>query len=233
AFGKGRVLLNGQEVTQWDGHLPRSLFFYVVDRGMTTRNDIFQVFWPDLPVREATNVFHVTKRKINEVLGVNLTSYWSGFYRISSDIDLSYDAMQFSRMVQDSAVQSDEEARRLLSRAISLYRGEFLTSLDLPWVEQRRSALLQTYGEALVAQARISQDSGESARALGLYLRSALTNPQREDLVEHIMRLYDELAMYEDALSVYERLELELDRTLNVAPAQRIQDLAASVRTKL
>src|SRR5690606_6778276 len=88
ALGTGRVLRDGKSVDNWDGLLPRSLFFYLVDKGMTTRNDIFNTFWPNLSVREATNVFHVTKRKISEVLGTDLTVYWSGFYHISPDIEL-------------------------------------------------------------------------------------------------------------------------------------------------
>ena len=232
-FGDGRVLLNGVEITRWDGLLPRSLFFYLVDRGMTTRDDIFGIFWPKLTVKEATNVFHVTKRKINEILGVNLTIYWSGYYRISPDLALSYDVMNFSQMVQDSGVIPDDQAKQLLSRAIWMYRGAFLTSLHTPWVENRRHALLQTYGEALVSLARLSQGAGESRRALGLYLRSALTNPHREDLVEHIMQLYDELRMYADALVVYDRLVQELNDTLGVEPAPHLQQLAASIRAKM
>ncbi|MEM6285003.1 MAG: hypothetical protein AAF787_22620, partial [Chloroflexota bacterium] len=53
AFGSGRVYLNGREVDNWDGVLPRSLFFYIVDRGMTTRDDIFKIFWPNLTTKEA------------------------------------------------------------------------------------------------------------------------------------------------------------------------------------
>ena len=40
-----------------------------------TRADIFKEFWPGLPIKSATNVFHVTKRKIGERLGCDLTSY--------------------------------------------------------------------------------------------------------------------------------------------------------------
>ena len=36
---------------------------------MATRDDIFNTFWPSLSIKEATNVFHVTKRKVNEILG--------------------------------------------------------------------------------------------------------------------------------------------------------------------
>ena len=41
---------------------------------MVTRDEIFETFWPGLPTKEATNVFHVTKRKISERLGYELTS---------------------------------------------------------------------------------------------------------------------------------------------------------------
>ena len=104
ALGDGRVQLNGELVEDWDGVLPRALFFYLVDRGMVTRNEIFETFWPTLTNREATNVFHVTKRKISEVLGTDLTVYWSGFYHISPRIHLSYDAALFTQKIHDSAV---------------------------------------------------------------------------------------------------------------------------------
>src|ERR1700694_1025432 len=87
-FGTGRAFVNGELIAQWDGMLPYTLFFYMVDRGMTTRDEIFKTFWPNLSIREATNVFHVTKRKVNELLGFDLTAYWSGFYRISPNVEL-------------------------------------------------------------------------------------------------------------------------------------------------
>ena len=69
---------------------------------MVTRAEIFQTFWPNLTTREATNVFHVTKRKISEVLGTELTVYGSSFYHISPQIQLSYDVSLFNQLVQDS-----------------------------------------------------------------------------------------------------------------------------------
>jgi DNA-binding SARP family transcriptional activator len=232
ALGSGRILLNGKHVDNWDGVLPRSLFFYLIDRGMTTRSEIFETFWPNLSTREATNVFHVTKRKISEVLGLDLTVYWSGFYRIAPDIKLSYDAALFSEMIQDSAVAPTEEAKRLLERAISLYRCDFLTSVEMDWVVKRRKELLESYGEALISLAKMMEKSGEIARALGLYVRAALTNPQREDLARSIMMLYHELGMPEDAIATYARLEQELERSLGVSPAPQLQELLASIQAE-
>lgn len=230
ALGAGRVLLNGVAVDNWDGLLPRSLFFYLVDRGMTTRNDIFETFWPNLTVREATNVFHVTKRKISEVLGVDLTMYWSGFYHIAPHIELSYDVVHFSELVQSSFVATPENAQTMLRQAIMLYRDEFLRPMDMPWVQSRRQELQQSYGEALVALARMLEKDGAKDEALGLYLRATPTNRQREDLAGLIMNLYREMGQPEDALRVYQHLEAELLHSLGVGPARQLQQLAEEIR---
>ncbi len=155
ALGPGRVLINGRLVEHWDGVLPRMLFFYFVDRGMTTRDEIFRTFWPNLSTREATNVFHVTKRKISEILGTDLTVYWSGFYRISPDLELHYDVVKFAEAVQNAAVADDEEAIWLLQNAITLYNGPFLSMMEQTWVAQRREELASNYAEALAGLARI------------------------------------------------------------------------------
>ncbi len=233
-FGAGRALLNGCPIDNWDGALPRNLFFYLVDRGMATRNQIFETFWPEMPTREATNVFHVTKRKISEVLGTDLTYYWSGFYRLSPDIELSYDVSVFSQLTQESAIASPENAEQLLIRAILLYRSDFLTSLqdEVNWVAQRRSELLQTYADALITRAKWYENAGDKPAALGLYIRASSTSPQREDLAGTIMNLYSELGMYADALKAYDRLETTITETLGISPAQWLQDLAVEIREK-
>lgn len=232
SFGEGRVILNGRQITNWDGVLPRSLFFYLVDRGMTTRNEIFDIFWPNLNVREATNVFHVTKRKVSEVLGLDLTTYWSGFYRIASEIHLSYDVVLFTEMLQASAVEP-ENADHKLSRAIDLYNGHFLSMMDMDWAKRRRHELAQDYSEALVSLAKVREEAGRKEEALGLYLRASTNNRHREDLATSIMKLYREQHMYEDALKVYTRLSHELDEDLGVTPAQHIQEMAANIRQEM
>lgn len=233
AFGEGHVYLNGKLVDNWDGVLPRSLFLYLVDRGMTKRNEIFETFWPSLPVREATNVFHVTKRKISEVLGIDLTAYWSGFYRISPNINLTYDVVQFTETVNESAILPPDESLALLDRGLHLYRGHFLSAMNMPWVRNRRSELAQNFGEAQATLAKALEDNGQYERALGLYLSAAAYNRNREDLTASIMNLYRKLGMHEDALVAYTRLADGLHSELGVAPAPNLQQLAADIRSEM
>ncbi len=233
SFGEGHVYLNGVPVDNWDGVLPRSLFFFLVDRGMTTRNEIFETFWPTLPIREATNVFHVTKRKISEVLGVDLTAYWSGFYRISPKIQLNYDVVQFTETVNESAILPPTESATMLARGLHLYRGHFLSAMDMPWVMTRRAELALDYGEALAMLAKAREDAGKTAEALGLYLTAAAYNRNREDLTTSIMMLYRQMGKHSDALTVYERLSDGLQAELGVAPAPNVQQLAADIRNEM
>ncbi len=234
ALGPGRVLINGRRIDHWDGVLPRMLFYYFVDRGMTTRDEIFATFWPKLSTREATNVFHVTKRKISEILDTDLTVYWSGFYRISPELELHYDVIKFAEAVQNAAVAPDTEAIALYKNAIALYNGPFLSTITgQEWIERRRSELLGSYAEALAGLARIYERQEDQREALGFYLRAAATNPQREDLARAIMGLYERLGQPADALATYERLEAELQATLGVAPDRQTIELAERIRAKL
>ncbi|MBI1259377.1 MAG: hypothetical protein GC204_18070 [Chloroflexi bacterium] len=227
AFGEGRVHLNGRLVDSWDGALPRALFFYLIDRGMVTRAEIFQTFWPNLTTREATNVFHVTKRKISEVLGTELTVYGSSFYHISPRIQLSYDVSLFNQLVQDS--ESPEQGADALRQALWLYRGDFLTSLKADWVADRRESLQQAGCDVLVTLGKLCENTNNPREALGYYLRASHLKPDREDSTHAVMRLYRDLDMQDDARRAYRRLVKTLNDHLHVAPSQQVQQLADQI----
>lgn len=233
AFGNGHVHLDNLPVNDWDWMLPRALFFYIVDKGMVTRDDILKTFWPNMTTREATNVFHVTKRKISEVLGMDLTTYSAGFYRLSPDIELNYDVRNFTQLVQESSIVDEVEAIPLLEQAIKLVKGRFLNNLDGDWVVGRREELIAAQGDAIVALADARRNQGQLDEALGLYLRASTTNPHREDIILNIMQLYEQREQNEDALKAYERLESALRRDLGVGPSDNLMRLASSLRSSL
>ena len=122
AFGRGHAVSNGREISSWDGALPRNLFFYFIDNPLVTRDQIFEIFWPKLSVRDATNVFHVTKRKITERISVyvddganyELTTYSTGFYVPSDKIVRHYDVADFEQAMEGALLSYDAHERELL-----------------------------------------------------------------------------------------------------------------------
>jgi DNA-binding SARP family transcriptional activator len=230
SLGAGNALINGEPITSWDGALPRNLFFFFVDRPLVTRDEVFATFWPDLSVKEATNVFHVTKRKISERLNHELTSYNSGFYIPSGQMKVQYDAVAFLEAIEQASTLDDEEAAKNYRLAIDLYRGDFLSGLKMEWAVERRHALKTSYAQALIALGRIRNKQNEHEEALGYFLRALHHTPEREDIHREVMSLYAKLGRPEDAKAQYKRLAEELEADLGIAPSRESRELYESIQ---
>jgi len=229
-FGGGRVYVNGVPVDVWDGPLPRNLFYYFVDHPMVTRDEIFETFWPDLPTKEATNVFHVTKRKVSERLGYELTGYSGGFYRPSGQMIVHYDVANFEQAAE-TARQTQQADPDIWYRTIRHYRSQFLHTIDMPWISRRREQLRLTYAEALIGVGRLYKSLGDTERALSYYLRALREVPQREDIHRDVMTLYESRGERDKAIAQYHLLADILRRTLNIEPSKATRVLFDMLRS--
>lgn len=239
-FGRGHAIMNGLPVESWDGALPRQLFFYFIDRDLITRDEIFKTFWSRLNVKEATNVFHVTKRKISERLSINvlaggnyeLTNYSTGFYRPANKIVRHYDVAEFETAVDDASMTfDDDEQAKLYRRAVDLYRAPFLLSIDMPWVHDRREKLQRQLLEALIGLARIYKSAEKYEESLGYFMRAIHETPLREDIHREVMSLYQTLGYPDDAVRQYQQLETLLQDTLGVQPGRETQELLQQIQS--
>lgn len=224
SLGRGYTLVNGAPVTHWDGELPRDLFFFFMDHPLVTRDQIFDVFWPKLSVKEATNVFHVTKRKINERLDYDLTQYASGFYNHSEQVNIFYDVAAFSTAVEDAeADEGTQEAN--WERAVKLYRAPFLHRMERDWAKERRQVLRRYNAQALIGLGRVREAQGRIDESLHHYTRALEATPEREDIHRQVMDLYYAQGNNEKAIEQYQLLERSLRETLNIAPSPETQNL--------
>lgn len=234
ALGRGYAIVNGQHITNWDGALPRNLFFYFMDRNLVTRKDIFETFWPELPVKEATNVYHVTKRKITERISMKvdlehsyeLTQYSGGFYMPSDKVVRHYDVGDFQAAVERSIVVNDErEEERLLTSAVELYKAPFLQDSEMPWMKERREQLRQMHAQALIGLGRLNKRRGDDERALGFFLRAIKETPEREDIHREVMSIYLRMGKPHDAREQYEHLTKMLHKQLGIGPSRESREL--------
>jgi len=238
AFGRGHAITNGREIKNWDGALPRNLFFYFIDNPLVTRDQIFEVFWPKLSVKDATNVFHVTKRKITERISMNvddddnyeLTTYSAGFYMPSDKVVRHYDVFDFEEAIERALISDDaHEQEVLFSHAIDIYKAPFLHTVNLPWVEARRAQLQEMYAEALIGMARLQANQDNWEEALGFYVRALKEAPQREDIHRDVMKVYLSLGRPDDAKEQYKALTDHLKKTVGVSPSNESKELFESI----
>jgi DNA-binding SARP family transcriptional activator len=220
----GSVFMNGSPITSWDGPLPRNLFFYFIDHPMVTRDEIFKTFWPELSVKEATNVFHVTKRKVSEKVGHELTTYAGGFYKPSVDLNLHYDVAQFEKIVEQCKFSSPTDPEVWI-KAIRLYRSPFLSKFDMPWMLKRREDLRQMYAECLVGAARLFKENQEHEPAVNYFLRALGEIPEREDIHRDLMVIYDERGETDKVQAQYKILTDLLSKSFGITPSKTTVNL--------
>jgi DNA-binding SARP family transcriptional activator len=242
ALGQGYAFVNGKEITNWDGALPQNLFFYFMDNPLVTRDDIFATFWPRLNVKEATNVFHVTKRKISERISMKvgddknyeLTQYSAGFYTPSDKIIRHYDASEFEQLIETAITSgNDDTEETLLKQAITLYKAPFLPNINMEWVNKRRDELRQRYAQALISLGRLNQRREDLDHAIGYFTRSLKETPEREDIHRALMNIYLKQGRPNEAVIQYKTLEKYLSDTLGIGPSRETRALFDMVRSQI
>ncbi len=237
AFGRGRAYINGIEIPAWEGTLPRNLLYFLVDNRMVTRDEIFKTFWREMSIKDATNIFHVSKRKITEKLAslikqpdCDFTQYQSGFYVPSKDMIRFYDVATFEEAISAAYLSEDDNAQyQLYRRALRLYSDDFLVGMDAEWIHERRNKLRGQLVDALIGMGRIHQQHNQSNAAIGYYTRAVRYAPNREDVHRSLMQLYRQQGRRDDAMAQYRQLTNYLDQTLMVAPARETVELYESI----
>jgi DNA-binding SARP family transcriptional activator len=224
ALSGGHVYIDGRPVTSWDGSLPRHLFYFFVDHPMVTRDQIFEVFWPHMTVKEATNVFHVTKRKISERLGYELTNYSAGFYVPSPRLSVHYDVRVFESSVH-AAIEAEGNAPANWYQAIQVYRADYLPEVRTPWVEARRAELKNKYAQALIGLGRYHRSRDEFDAALGYLLRALREKPDWEDVHQDVMLIYYQQGRRADAIDQYQQLTRTLHKMFGIQPSKDTREL--------
>lgn len=209
-LGPGFVSLDNENIDNWEGHLPRLLFFFALDRPIVTRAEICDAFWPDLDMDQAVNVFHVTKRRLHKALDRDVLLHTENYYQVNPELTIYYDIIEFVEALMEGRNPNTADRFEAYKRAADLYRGPFLQGHDEQWIVERREAMRAGYLEALTEMARtwIQRDRGELA--LRLYRQAIEEDYLRQDIHRELMLLYNQLGRRSEAVAHYQQLEKQL-----------------------
>jgi len=223
-LGPGHVVLDSETIDTWEGHLPRLLLFFALDRPMVTRSEICQAFWPDLSTDQAVNVFHVTKRRLHKALDkigpeVDILIHEDRYYRVNPAVNIQYDVMDFVSALVMARVAPAKQKVAAWQRALDLYQRPFLQGHHEDWIEHRRAEFQAGHIEALTEMAAIRRADNRKEQALNLLVRAANDDPRRQDIHRQIMELYSELGRRSEAAGHYQKLKQDLaDRGHELEP---------------
>lgn len=208
ALGPGYVLMNNKAIETWEGHLPRLLFFFALDRPVVTRSEICQAFWPELETDQAVNVFHVTKRRLHKALRMDVLVHDEGYYRINPQFAVDYDVMDMVTTLMTGRDGSLDLKTRMKAwqRVIEMYKGPFLQGHSDEWITRRRADYQAGYLEALTSMATVRLEEGRKEHALSLFQRAVDEDNTRQDLHREIMKLFASMGRRSEAAAHYQSL---------------------------
>ena len=207
SLGPGYVFLEDRLIENWEGHLPRLLLFFALDRPVVTRNEICETFWPNLELDPAVNVFHVTKRRLHKALGLDVLMHDGSYYRMNPEIPFYSDTLEFVELLMAGRYGSLDDPLELWQRVAKLYRGPFLQGHDDNWVDERREAFKVAYVEALENTAQLWDADGKHELALHSLLRAVDTDYGNEALHTKLLNMYVRLGRRAETVAHFREFE--------------------------
>ncbi|GAC1391034.1 MAG: BTAD domain-containing putative transcriptional regulator [Vulcanimicrobiaceae bacterium] len=220
-FGPPQVRYDGQPFKLAVPPKAMTLCAYVAAHPRTShpRDALAYTLWPDEEeVHARANLrrqLHVLSRALPIADGPWLAAD-SRSVRWNDAAPTVVDVIKFQEALQHG---DDREAVRW-------YTGDFLASLDEPWIAGVRAELREQYLAALLRIIRAAQEARELQAALEAAQRFLIEEPWREDVVREIMLLYAAHGSLSGALNEYSALAERLKRDLDAEPSAETLALA-------
>ncbi len=238
-----RALTLGQEKIKRDGKLiqsgdwrpaARDLFFYLLFEGPADREQVGLAFWEDASPKQIRANFHVTVHRIRQALGENAITHQDGAYGVNPEIDLWCDAQELEKLASQARLLPPHDARTedLWRRAVGLYQGEFLPSLDADWAIRYRESLGELYMEALMGLGECARVRRDFREALAIFKRALDLDPYREEFHREIMRCHAARGAILKVREQLRDLQALLRRDLDTDPSRETIALARSLLKK-
>jgi DNA-binding SARP family transcriptional activator len=188
--------------------------------------EISDLLWPDADGDTARNSFKVTLRRLRELLGVeNVLQIHDG--RLMLDrrqcwTDVQAFEQLLSAPLPDNGHDDGAEAIRSRRKALSLYRGPFLSEdADKSWAITCRKRLQTRFTSNILALGAIFLANGDHGRAIDCFLKGLDAEPVSEELYQQLMQSYLDAGLRSEAVAAYQRCSKLLFSLLGVAPSPK------------
>lgn len=228
-LGREGVEQDGESVPTgaWRSTTARELFLYLLFIGPQTRGDLGLVFWPDADSEQVRANFHTTLHRVRSAVGKQAIMFRDETYFINPELNVWCDAHALEAYTTQARIlpPNDARAEALWRKAVALYQGEFLPSLDTDWVIERREMLKERYLEALVGLGNAGYTRNDLRAALDALNTALRIDAYREDVHRLILQCYARLGEKTQMLNHFNELRKLLQEELGIEPARETSAL--------
>ena len=145
--------------------------------------------------------------------------------------ELKVDALQFKQLAESSS--TNPEARlEDIEKAVSLYGGELLESVDEGWCELDRGHFRTVYLSLLRESVAAYRERARYPKAIEMARRIVELDPMDEDTHRELMLLFHLEGNRSAALAQYQTIHSILQAELGISPEGRTTDLWRYIRSR-
>jgi two-component SAPR family response regulator len=222
----GRVWNNEHEIEHWRMGKARELFFFLLEHGKCSRDELVEALWPDADFASAPNLFHFTMSSLRKVIKPADVKLASQRYSLVGEI--WHDADELKRQVKyaQSSVQLNVAE---LTAALDLYQRDYLDLIYSDWATYRRQEILQSYLDGLSLLAHHFEAQNQIGQAANLWRRYLLKDSYSEEAHRSLINCYIALGNKKEARQQYAecmRMLEEVDAKPTLQTQSLIQKLA-------
>ena len=232
-FGGLRVGSGERVMTRFRTHKTASLLAYLAlfPERPHSREELCDLLWPEADLDAGRMNLRVALSSLRRQMEPPGTPHGSVLVADRSNIHLNpavctTDIAEFEAALEAASKPGADEAA-LLTRAVSLYRGDLLPEIYDDWALGARERLAQAALGALHQLTRLLTKTGDFDRALDPAHRALARDPLCEKSHRLLMRLYAAMGRPDAARQQYQTLTQLLRVEMNAAPSSKTRDLAA------
>ncbi len=216
---------------EWGRRKVRDVFLYLVTKSLfdprlpIPREELIEVFWPDLTVRTGQSSLYAAISRLRRVLEPNLGGRRqsrfivqdAGSYTLQLDDTDTCDAALFLRAARDALAHGHEHDLR---DALRLYGGEYLPEdRYAEWTIPARERLTELRLATLEALSDDRARAGDWAAAMEHAQEALRVEPSRESAHRRLMAAYAGAGQRDRALRQYRLCRVELAQAVGAEPA--------------
>lgn len=229
ALGPTQVFLHAEPVllSRWASVRTRELFFFLLAHPEGVRREqVGDLFWPDLPPSRMNSVFHTVLYRLRRALFNDCVVYQDGRYRLNEQVYWWYDVREFERLLDEARkVEDPQERIARYQEALALYRGDYLEEFYSDWCQQERERLRERYMAAAMQLADLYLEQGEPELAIGV-CQSVLARDRYQERAYHrLIRAHAAMGDRTAAIKAYRQCVDLLREDLGLDPLPETEEL--------
>lgn len=232
-LGQFKLWLGEKELSEreWKREKAKELFQLLITQFVPiAKDDILQILWPNLDMKNADRDFKVALNTLHHVLEPSRKAREApffiiregSFYRFNPKAVIELDTIQFKDWVQIGLDENDQEkAISCIEKGLSFYHGEYLPERRYDdWCISKRESMLVYFLRGAEKMAQINVRSEKYDQAISWCEKIIERDRTWEEAYRLLMYSYFRKNNRPQAMKWYEKCKQVLEEELGVSPLQ-------------